>query len=153
MVEGRWLCSDASRFNFEPFKTSVFMFFYKHNAYKHTQPEIKGVFKRKLSITVSLGRLLFFSMRMLRVTKVWLDWKLMWDNVYHKSMDASVFFKYNLKAKGNECQKSLLLIKKDNVFRTFFKFLFKKHLSRITYILWNTSLLFEILPLKHSLRL
>ena len=50
-------------------------------------------------------------------------------------MDASVFFKYNLKAKGNECQKSLLLIKKDNVFRTFFKFLFKKHLSRITYIL------------------
>ena len=31
---------------------------YKHNAYKHTQREIKGIFNHKLSIIVSLERML-----------------------------------------------------------------------------------------------
>lgn len=33
-------------------------FLFKHNSYKHIQPEIKGIFKDKLSIIVNLGRVL-----------------------------------------------------------------------------------------------
>lgn len=31
---------------------------YRHNTYKHPQPEIKGIFKHELNIIVSIGGLL-----------------------------------------------------------------------------------------------
>ena len=31
---------------------------YRHNTYKHPQPEIKGIFKHKLNTIVSIGGLL-----------------------------------------------------------------------------------------------
>ena len=37
---------------------TLHVFFYKQNAYKHTQPEIKDIFKHKLSIIASTGKLL-----------------------------------------------------------------------------------------------
>ena len=37
---------------------TVYMFFYKPNAYYHTKPEIKCIFKHKLNMIVILGRLL-----------------------------------------------------------------------------------------------
>ena len=43
------------------FASTTYMdFFNKHNACKHTHPEIKGIFKHKQGKIVSLGRLLTF---------------------------------------------------------------------------------------------